>query len=636
MDTTTEVDAATAAAKLPEEPSRAEFGGKLVPVDRIEDYVLGEIIGEGCFGTVQRATHRTTGHVVALKRIILTQLSTFDAEQALRNEVAAMAQLSHEEEHVVQLRAVIMSSSRTNLPSYLVLECCDGDLSKLIADCAQPCGFSEERVRALMIQLATGMRSFRTRGIIHRDLKPSNLMLVGQAVAVSGWMPFSATEWSLSGLKLKIGDLGFARHLSEGGFALSYKGAPSYMAPEILQHLPYDEKCDLYSAGVIMYQLLTNTLPLDEAAILHRNWAVPDVNSRCAKPVSAACSELLQMLLQADPAHRCSFDEFLGHRFLQLPLLISPPVAERPSSHRTAMGMKSGWLRKKGAVNPAFRRRWFTLCQALNDETGRCVYEMRYFSDEETEAPKGVIVLRDGAVRVKTGPDECVFELHARFEGSPRSFVLAADSADETEAWVEKLRGLHFAGAAAVVDIPDGPEGPEEVEPADDVPPTDPVALPPAPVAPPQEQVPPPAGKPMPPTPTPPGAAPEWNATIELICALGYSAEDATAALESCGGDVKKAIDELDKESTSWTPCKVHAAPEAPSPAPIPAPSPAPIPAIVAVVSAEPVVTAQPFQLEPEPEPEPEAVICRNCHRLHSTDTERKMCEWHGDEARKC
>jgi len=82
-----------AIAKL-QEP--ADFGGKLVPVVRIGDYVLGEIIGEGCFGAVQRATHRD-GQVVALKRINLTQLSTFDAEQALHNEVTTMAQLSHEE-----------------------------------------------------------------------------------------------------------------------------------------------------------------------------------------------------------------------------------------------------------------------------------------------------------------------------------------------------------------------------------------------------------------------------------------------------------------------------------------------------------------------------------------------------------
>ena len=428
---------------------------KIVPTARIEDYELGEIIGNGSFGAVQRATHRETGLVVALKRIILRQLSTRDAEQALRNEVAAMAQLSGEEDNVVQLRAVIIDAN-TGLPDTLVLECCNGDLSKLIEECAPSAGLAEERVQGLLHQIALGLRACNARGIIHRDLKPENIMVVGQAVNLRG--AFRAADWSVSGLKLKIGDFGLSRHLSEGGFARSYKGSPLYMAPEIVQHKPYDEKCDLWSFGVIMYQLLTNTLPLDADAILHQNWRVPDVAG-----VSDECRDLLGKLLQADPAQRCSFDEFLGHPFLQLPLAVPPAAAgANQPSLRTAMGMKSGWLQKQGEYNLRYKRRWFTLCQVLDDENGRPKYELRYFDNDRTVVPKGIIVLRAGEVSVKAGPDECKFQLRARQEDTVYTRTMAADSAGEAHAWMETLGGLSFVGDPTVMPVPIPDNSPEE------------------------------------------------------------------------------------------------------------------------------------------------------------------------------
>ena len=90
-------------------------------------------------------------------------------------------------------------------------------------------------------------------GIVHRDLKPENMFL---------------THCDIDQTTLKISDFGIARELEDNEMATTVAGTPGYLAPEILMNYGYDHKCDYWSLGVVLYLLLSGTLPFQSEDML--------------------------------------------------------------------------------------------------------------------------------------------------------------------------------------------------------------------------------------------------------------------------------------------------------------------------------------------------------------------------------
>ena len=107
---------------------------------------------------------------------------------------------------------------------------------------------SEKMVRRLMTPLFDGIFYCHELGIVHRNLKPENLFL---------------THKDLECGDLKIANFGQSRFIKLDEMAVSIVGTPSYTAPEILKGEPYDFRCDYWSLGVILFFLLSGTLPFD-------------------------------------------------------------------------------------------------------------------------------------------------------------------------------------------------------------------------------------------------------------------------------------------------------------------------------------------------------------------------------------
>jgi serine/threonine-protein kinase ULK/ATG1 len=126
-----------------------------------------------------------------------------------------------------------------------VLEYCSGgDLAGYINRHGK---VPEAVAKHFMRQLALGLQVLQEKHFIHRDLKPQNLLLSSKEVT-----PL-----------LKIGDFGFARSLTPESMAETFCGSPLYMAPEIIRNQKYDAKADLWSAGAILFQLVTGKPPFD-------------------------------------------------------------------------------------------------------------------------------------------------------------------------------------------------------------------------------------------------------------------------------------------------------------------------------------------------------------------------------------
>ena len=209
-------------------------------------YQIERMLGEGGMGAVAKAIHLLLRAPVALKFMNPQYVSFPGAVERFLNE--GVASKAIRSEHVVQVSDV------GKLPSgapYLVMDCLDGqDLSQLLTDQGTP-GLPIERVIHFMAQILRGLQVAHAIGIIHRDMKPSNCFVVRH----EGQPDF-----------VKILDFGISKVAQQGSASLtqtnSALGTPLYMSPEQARSpRDVDVRSDIYSVGVIFYELLTGRTP---------------------------------------------------------------------------------------------------------------------------------------------------------------------------------------------------------------------------------------------------------------------------------------------------------------------------------------------------------------------------------------
>ncbi|XP_063002541.1 serine/threonine-protein kinase ULK2 [Elgaria multicarinata webbii] len=264
------------------------------------EYSKKDLIGHGAFAVVFKGRHRKkTDWEVAIKSINKKNLSK--SQLLLGKEIKILKELQHE--NIVALYDV------QEMPNsvFLVMEYCNGgDL----ADYLQAKGtLSEDTIRVFLQQIAAAMRILHSKGIIHRDLKPQNILLSYA----------SRRKSSVSAVRIKIADFGFARYLQSNMMAATLCGSPMYMAPEVIMSQHYDAKADLWSIGTVIYQCLVGKPPFqanspqDLRMFYEKNRnLIPSV----PRETSAYLADLLLGLLQRNQKDRMDFEAFFNHPFL--------------------------------------------------------------------------------------------------------------------------------------------------------------------------------------------------------------------------------------------------------------------------------------------------------------------------------
>ena len=258
-------------------------------VKKVGPYELRNVIGRGTFGTVYYGKHTASGNEIAIKVIPKESLKP---ELQIRLEQEIQCQRSVSSDNIVKLLDV----QKTENNFYLILEYCKGgDLSTYIKKNGK---VSEQVAQIWLRQIAEAFRVLSEKNIIHRDLKLQNILM---------------TETSTSAV-LKLADFGLSRFL-EDDLAKTWVGTPLYMAPEIVNCQKYDSKADIWSLGLVFYELVTGTLPLRVA----RREEIPEAQRKLLAPpeyLSDECKDLLLKLLAYDPAMRISFAEIFEHPFI--------------------------------------------------------------------------------------------------------------------------------------------------------------------------------------------------------------------------------------------------------------------------------------------------------------------------------
>ncbi|XP_072503897.1 serine/threonine-protein kinase MARK1 isoform X3 [Notamacropus eugenii] len=257
----------------------------------IGNYRLLKTIGKGNFAKVKLARHVLTGREVAVKIIDKTQLNPTSLQKLFR-EVRIMKILNHP--NIVKLFEVI----ETEKTLYLVMEYASGGevFDYLVAHGRM----KEKEARAKFRQIVSAVQYCHQKCIVHRDLKAENLLLD-------------------SDMNIKIADFGFSNEFTVGNKLDTFCGSPPYAAPELFQGKKYDgPEVDVWSLGVILYTLVSGSLPFDGQNLKELRERVLRGKYRIPFYMSTDCENLLKKLLVLNPIKRGSLEQIMKDRWMNV------------------------------------------------------------------------------------------------------------------------------------------------------------------------------------------------------------------------------------------------------------------------------------------------------------------------------
>lgn len=254
----------------------------------IGKYRLIKTIGKGNFAKVKLAKHVPTGREVAIKIIDKTQLNPSSLAKLFR-EVRIMKMLDHP--NIVKLFEVI----QTEKTLYLVMEYASGGevFDYLVAHGRM----KEKEARSKFRQIVSAVQYCHQKHIVHRDLKAENLLLDGD-------------------MNIKIADFGFSNEFVPGNKLDTFCGSPPYAAPELFQGKKYDgPEVDVWSLGVILYTLVSGSLPFDGQNLKELRERVLRGKYRIPFYMSTDCENLLKKFLVLNPTKRASLETIMKDRW---------------------------------------------------------------------------------------------------------------------------------------------------------------------------------------------------------------------------------------------------------------------------------------------------------------------------------
>ncbi len=209
-------------------------------------YEVLELLGEGGMGRVYSVLHRGLGRLFALKALRRELARDEELSQRFMREAKAMASVRHR--HIVEI------TDFGRLPDgvpYFVMEMLVGEtLAQVIKTNGS---VAIARGTAILEQVASALAAAHEAGVVHRDLKPENVFLVGSAPGHSG--PDDVRVVDFGAAKI-IG----ASQVTRNGVVF---GTPYYMSPEQASGSPVDTRTDIYSLGIIMYEMFTGKVPFE-------------------------------------------------------------------------------------------------------------------------------------------------------------------------------------------------------------------------------------------------------------------------------------------------------------------------------------------------------------------------------------
>jgi eukaryotic-like serine/threonine-protein kinase len=272
-------------------------------------YEILEIIGTGAHGRVARAYDPMIGRLVAIK-LFPKELAKGEARQRFLQEARVVGQLSHHS--IITLHDMGIDEA-TQTP-YLVMEYLEGQpLDRILEKGSVP----YPRACAWAGEVACALGAAHRKGVIHGDVKPANMLITDEG-------------------RVKLMDFGMARLASFDSKATPLVGTPAYWCPEQIVGKPQDARSDLFSLGVVLYEMVTGKRPFDAEslqAICSRVLSSTPLPPSHANPsLPANFDGIVARCLAKDPAARYAPAEALAEELFPLARRKETPIPVLPTN----------------------------------------------------------------------------------------------------------------------------------------------------------------------------------------------------------------------------------------------------------------------------------------------------------------
>lgn len=365
------------------------IGARLDSGTKFGRYEIVRHLGQGGNGVVYEALDSRSGNRVALKTLKAVQPQRL---YRFKKEFRSLAELSHR--NVVKLHELVVEGS----DAYFTMELVEGtDLLRYLREgCPADTAPSSARVRRAFRQLLEGVVALHESGKLHRDIKPSNIMVDREGRVV-------------------LLDFGLAREdiseVEEATITDQLAGTPHYMSPEQAETAPLTEASDLYSIGVVLYEVLTGRRPYPGsgmAALFAKQKTDPPPPVEIVPTVPAELNRLCLDLLNRNPKRRPApkdiFDRLGGstHDTGKYPRVGSPSAAP-------FVGRQQELARLDAAFNEVRHGVPRTLFVGGRSGIGKTTLIRRFLS--ELRADKQVVVLRGRCFDRESVPYKGIDEL---------------------------------------------------------------------------------------------------------------------------------------------------------------------------------------------------------------------------------
>jgi serine/threonine protein kinase len=286
-------------------------------------YEFIETLGTGATSRVDKARDTLIGRIVALKTF-LHGFGSGDVQKQFLREAQIIGRLAHP--YIVGLYDV--GTNAEGVP-YFVMEYVDGrTLEKVLDDGPLPL----EKAALWATDLAAAIARAHRAKVIHGDIKPANILITKEG-------------------QVKLGDFGIARFATQVSNSGVLMGTPAYLSPEQIQGDPQDTRSDLFSLGIILYQMTTGVQPFSGSsvsAVCAQIVAItPPPPSHHNPSLPAAFDRIVMRCLAKDPADRYATAEALGASLYPFAHAqeMAPAAPEKPSAAAEFVGRAEKWVR---------------------------------------------------------------------------------------------------------------------------------------------------------------------------------------------------------------------------------------------------------------------------------------------------
>jgi len=269
---------------------------------KIEDYYsFGDKIGKGAFSVVYEAIEISSHEKYAIKVINRKYIK----QKLLDREIEIMTKIRHP--NILFCKSVF----ETDQFIYLVLELVrGGELYDKIVDEGE---YTENEAREIVIQILAAVEYLHKNQIAHRDLKPENILC---SATRNNPLPHSNRREVI-----KVADFGLSK-MFDRELLLSQCGSPTYVAPEVLLAVPYDQSVDMWAVGVITYVMLTGCFPFFEEGNNYKALYQKIINIEFTYPdepvLSLEVKDFISRLLVRDPSKRPNATQCMKHPWLTM------------------------------------------------------------------------------------------------------------------------------------------------------------------------------------------------------------------------------------------------------------------------------------------------------------------------------